>query len=478
MGMSFGQFLVILKARWKLATSVFLGIVALVTAVTFILPAKYKGIAAVVINSRNPDPINGVIMQGAMLPSYLSTQVDIIQSDRVTRKVIHAMKLDTSDQLREQWRDDTNGNGNFEAWLGDLLLKALNVTPAKDSSVIEISYKAIDPNFAAAMANAFVQAYIDTSLELRVEPAKHFTALFNEQAKQARDRLSQAQAKLSLYQQEKGIVATDERLDVENARLADLSNQLVALQSLSADSMGRKAQAGANSVEVLSNPVIASLKADLSRQEARLKELSARYGQAHPQVQELIANINELRARIETETARVTSSLTISNTVNLSREAQIRLALDAQREKVLKLKQQRDQASVLLSDVENAQRAYDALLARYTQTSLESQSNQTDVSVMRVATPPAEPSFPKPILNILASIFLGGLLAAGAVVLKEMSNRKLRTDLDMSNLLDAPFLGVMPLATQAKSGELLPVNLTPKLTGRKKLARLTAPSKD
>lgn len=475
--MSLSQFLIILKARWKLAAAIFASVVALVVTLTFVLPPKYKGIAAVVINSNNPDPINGVIMQGALLPSYLSTQVDVIQSDRVMRKVIHAMNLDASPELREQWRSETDGNGDFVSWLGDILQKALNVTPGKDSSVIEVSFKAVDPKFAAAMANAFVQAYIDTTLELRVEPARRFTALFNEQAKEARNRLSQAQAKLSAYQQEKGIVATDDRLDVENARLADLSNQLVALQSLSADSIGRKAQASADSVEVLTNPVIAGLKSDISRQEARLKELSAQYGPAHPQVQQLTANINEMRAKLDAETARVTKSLTISNTVNLSREAQIRLALEAQREKVLKFKQQKDQAAMLQGEIDNAQRSYDALLTRYTQTNLESQSNQTDVSIVRVATPPSEPSFPKPILNIIASIFLGGLLAAGAVVLKEMSNRKLRTEADMTDLLDFPLLGVMPLATDAKKGELLPVNVAPKLNGRKKLARLNAPTK-
>lgn len=475
--MSFGQFLTILKARWKLAVSVFVAVVAFVVALTMVLPAKYKASAAIVINSTGPDPLNGMVMQGALLPSHISTQVDLIQSDRVTRKVIHAVHLENNPTLREQWQDDTHGEGDFEAWLGNIMLRSLNVTPGKDSSVIEVSYKAVDPRFAAVMANAYVQAYIDTTLELRVEPAKRFNVLFNDQAALARERLAKAQAKLSAFQQEKGLVATDERYDVENARLADLSNQLVALQSLSADSMGRKAQAGANSAEVLGNPVVAGLKADMGRQEARLKELSARMGSAHPQVLELQANINELRVKIDAETARVTSSMSISNTVNLSREAQIRVALDTQREKVLKLKQQRDQASVFQSEVDNAQRGYDALLTRYMQTNLESHSNQTDVSIVQVATPPTEPSFPKPIMTIIAALFLGTMLAIGAVMVRELTNRKLRTHADMTDLLDSLLLGVMPLASEAKKGELLPINMAPKLTGRKKLARLTGPSK-
>jgi succinoglycan biosynthesis transport protein ExoP len=474
--MSFSQFLTVLRARWKLAAIVFASVVGLTVIVSLILPNKYKASASLVIDSRSPDPINGVTMQGGMLPGYISTQIDIIQSERVTQKVIRTLKLDANAQLQEQWRDDTNGEGVFETWLSEALRKTLEVTPTKDSSVIDIEYKAADARFAAAMANAYVQAYIDTTLELRVEPAKRYSSLFDAQAKQARERLEKAQTHLSAYQKEKGIVATDERLDIESARLADLSNQLVGLQSLSAQSMGRKAQAGANISEVLNNPVIGGLKADMSRQEAKLKELTARYGNAHPQVQELIANINEMRARIEAETARVTSSVSIDNTVNLSREAQIRMALEAQRERLLKLKAQRDEAAVLVRDVENAQRSYDALVTRFDQTSLESQSTQTNVSVLKQATPPAKPSSPKVLLNIIASVFLGGLLAAGVVVGRELMRPMLRNEDDVIELLHSHLLGVMPLATDAKRGDLAPIGgASPRLARKKSAPRLHAP---
>jgi len=170
--MSFSQFLTVLRARWKLAAIVFASVVGLTVIVSLILPNKYKASASLVIDSRSPDPINGVTMQGGMLPGYISTQIDIIQSERVTQKVIRTLKLDANAQLQEQWRDDTNGEGVFETWLSEALRKTLEVTPTKDSSVIDIEYKAADARFAAAMANAYVQAYIDTTLELRVEPAK------------------------------------------------------------------------------------------------------------------------------------------------------------------------------------------------------------------------------------------------------------------------------------------------------------------
>ena len=110
-----------------------------------------------------------------------------------------------------------------------------------------------------------------TTLDLRVEPAKQYSNFFDDRAKQARDDLEAAQAKLSAYQQQKGLMATDERLDVENSRLQELTTQMVALQAIANESSSRQGQMGGNAnqmSEVLNNGLIASLKGDLARQEA------------------------------------------------------------------------------------------------------------------------------------------------------------------------------------------------------------------
>ena len=475
--MSFKQFLAVIKARWLivLITSMTLFTVVLVASLS--VPKQYTAVGSVVIDVKSPDPLNGMVMPGGYAAAYIATQIDIIRSERVSKKVIDALRLRENPQLRQQWQDVTSGQGVFDTWLSEILQKKLDILPAKDSTVITIAYTAADPNFAAAMANAFIQGYLDTAIELRVEPAKRFTALFEEQSRLARARLEKAQAQLSEYQRQNGLVANDERLDIENARLAELSTQLVGMQALMAESSSRKAQAGTSSIEVLNNPVVAGLKADMSRQEARLKELNARLGSQHPQVIELQANINELQARIDSETQRVKQSVGINNSVNESRVGQVRAALDAQREKILKLKQTRDQASVLMADIENAQKAYDILQARYSQTALESRTDQGTVSILKVPTPPADASFPRVILFSVAALFFGFMLGVGGAVAREMSDRKLRSEDDVLATLDAPFMGVMPIATEANRDKKAPVGLTLRIGKRSAVPELMAPSK-
>lgn len=448
--MSFSQFFSILLARKWIAALV-LGLTVLTTlAVSLMLPKQYSATASVVLDVK-PDPVSAMAYGGLTTPAFMATQVDIIQSDRVAQKVVRNLKLNESPVIREQWLEDTKGQGSLEVWLADTFKKKLDVRPSRESNVISVSYSAPDPRFAAGLANAFVQSYLETSLELRVDPAKQYSSFFETRAKEAREMLEKAQTKLSDFQTEKGIIAADERLDVENARLNELSSHLVSVQSLAAESSSRQSQAvgasGDRMQEVLSNPVISGLKADVSRLEGRLQELNAKLGDKHPQVVELKANIEELRSRMDAEIKRVTSGVGVSNSIVRQREAQIRADLEAQRNKVLQLKAVRDEGSVLVRDVENAQRAYDVVISRFNQTNLESQTTQSNANVLTQAVAPVEPASPKVFLNVVLSVVLGLMLAVGVALVMEMLDRRVRSFEDISQGLGLPVLGVMPKPT-------------------------------
>ena len=443
--MTISQFFAILRARWKICVSIFVGIVVLVVGVSLLLPKKYTAVTSVVLDVK-PDPLSTVLYNG-MNPGLLQTQIDIIQSDRVAFRVVRNLKLNENPQIRAQWQEQTGGEGTIEQWLSDSFQKSLDVKPGKESNVINVLYQAPDPRFAAALANAFVQAYLQTALELKVDPAKQYSSFFDQRSKEARDALEAAQKRVSDYQRQKGIIATDERLDVENTRLNELSSQLVAVQALASESGSRQNAAGASGdrmQEVLNNPLIAGLKSDLSRGEARVKELGARYGEAHPSVIEAKANNDEVRRRIEAETQKITSGVTVNNSINQQRVAELRASLDAQRTKIQQMKVMRDEASVLVRDAENAQRNYDMVQQRLQLTNLESQATQSNVAVLTSAVPPLQPSSPKVVLNTIVAVFLGVVLGIGVALTKELFDRRIRSAEDVVAAVGLPVLGSIP----------------------------------
>jgi chain length determinant protein EpsF len=470
--MTFSQFIAILKARWISAALVMTITLGSTIALSLLLPKQYTATTAVVLDVKSPDPISGAIFAAMMTPSYMATQVDIITSDRVARSVVNRLHLTENNELRDQWNFDTNGHGDFVDWIAKLLQKKLEVKPSRESNVVNISYTAPDPKFAAGLANTFVQAYIDTSLELRVDPAKQNNSFFDARVHDLRESLEKAQTKLSAYQKEHGIIANDERLDIENQRLSELTSQLVSIQAVSAESNSRNSQARTQAdqlQDVINNPVIASLRSELSRQEARLQELNAKYGEAHPQVGELKANIVSLKTRIDTETRRVSGSLGLTNNINKSRESEIRSAIESQRTKILQLKERRDEVAVLRQEVEGAQKAYDMVAQRATQTSLESQSSQTNISILTPASEPSIHSSPKIVVNIIIALMLGTILALFVVLIRELLDRRIRTMEDISESLGLPVIGFMPAEKRRMFGKsskfIMPQHLLGQLPG-------------
>lgn len=446
--MTVNQFIQIFRARWRLGLAILLVVIAGVMAVTFLLPEKYSSTAAVVIDVKSPDPLQGTVNMALSSPAYMATQIDVLNSDQVARRVVRMTRLNESPQLQDQWRESTGGRGSFEDWISKFIREDLSVRPSRESNVITVSYVSQDPRMAAAMANAFVRAYIDVSREMRLEPARQYVGFFEERVATARQELQKAQAKLSAYQQEKGLIA-DDRFDAESARLAELTAQLVSIQSLAADSTSRQALAARHSNElqdVLNNPVVSTLRTDLSRMQAKLGEMEQRLGERHPEVLQARANIADTQRKIDEETRRVTGAVRVTNSINRAREADIKAAHEAQHAKVAELKRQRDAGAALVRDVENAQRAYDALLARLTQTNLESQNQQTNVAVLSEAVEQGSPSSPRPLLNLAFSILVGGLLAVAATVARELADRKIRSATDIIDGLSLPMLGAMPQA--------------------------------
>lgn len=442
--MTFHQFLIILWARRKLAIYT-LGItVATTLIISLIWPKEYTATNSVVVDVKSPDPIAGLVLPAMISPGYMATQLDIIESDRVAARVVKMLGFEKNDEALQTWKDETDGKGSFERFYGDLLQKKLDVKPSRDSNVIDINFTAKDPQFAAIVANAFAQAYIDTTIELKVEPARQYANWFNERQKALRDNLEKAQAKLSSYQQDKGIVVTDERLDNETGRLNELTAQLAAAQAQRADANSRQKNGNSEvGQDVMQNPLIQNLKAELARAEAKLSELGNNVGKNHPQYQQAEANIAGLRQQLKDEIGRISSGLAAASRQGVHKEDELKSAIEEQKKRILELRSQRDEASVLLKDVENAQHAYEAVSQRMSQANLESQSQQTNVSVLSPATEPTEHSRPRILLNTLIAFFLGGMLGCGAAFSSELMDRKVRNNNDMHLAEGIPLLGIL-----------------------------------
>jgi succinoglycan biosynthesis transport protein ExoP len=445
--MNVHQFLLILLARKKIILATLAVTVLLTLGYSLVQSKNYKATASVLLNYKGVDPLTGLTMPGQLLPGYMATQIDIISSKNVALRVVDALKLASSPAVVAQFNAAANGRGTVRDWLADLLLKKLEIVPSRESSVVEISFKGADPQFVAAVANAFADEYQKISVQLKTEPMKKASSYFNEQTKLLRDNVEAAQARLSKYQQEKGIVSLDNnRVDVELSRLNDLSQQLVAAQTQAMEAGSRQRLANGSAVDspdVANNSLIQNMRVSLASAESKFAETSQRLSRNHPQYLAAKAEVDKIRTDLNAALGSVSRSVGNNAEVMRQRESELRSALAAQKVKVLELNRARDELGVLLKDVDSAQRAFDAASQRFSQTKIEASSEQSDISILNPAVAPMEPAGPRILFNTLVSILLGTILGVGISVLIEMLNRPVRAASDLKEMLGIPVLGTV-----------------------------------
>ena len=459
--MNFSQLILIVLARKRIFLLTLFITVTTTAVISFLMPKTYTATASVVIDFKSSDPISGLILQPMLLSGYMATQVEIIGSHNVALRVVDLLKLDKVPQVIERFNEDTGGNGDIRDWLADSLLKNLDITPSKEASIINISYSGSDPQFAAEMVNAFVQAYIQTNLDLRVGPARQQAAWFDEQLKSLRTAVEDAQKRLSDYQRETGLlpVSMNGRLDMENARLDQLSSQLVIAQAQTYESITRQrqiAEAHAKGKldelpDILGNSLIQNLKAGLATAEGKLAEASERVARNHPQYISAQAEVQSLKRKIAIEIQTARGSMEHAAIQAQQRENELKKAVAEQKARVMELKQQRDRSDLLTQEVVSAQAALDSTTQRANQIRLESQRSTNDIAVLNPPVAPLKHSKPKILLNIVLSVFMGMLLGLGFGFLAEMSDRRVRSAEDITEELGLPLLAVIGASAAAKS---------------------------
>lgn len=448
------NFLEALKSRLWLIVLLPLGAAVTAGVLTMSKPPTYASSATLLVDFRTPigGEVTSEVLPVALQTVYLATQVDIIKSRAVAERVAALLNLAESELWKERFVDAGGEEGGLNAWIIGTLQTNVEVVVGTDTRLLNVWYRDLDPKVAAAVANAFVQAYMDVTQQLGQTPATESAQSVDRVIAGLRANLEQAEAKVSQYQASTGIIVTDERLDVETAHL----NELIKAK-LEADSTLRSTEARLQPLEELfgsgsstmdlvvqlpDSQVIRSLQVELARKEAELSELSTSLGDGHPDIRRVRAEVKSLRTRlVEEARSAVTSDLRQARqTAEAAQKAETQ-----QRQKILELRQARDGLQPLLRELESARESYDKALAMSSQYTLSSNLNQTNVSVLTRAEPPDAPVSQNLIQNTFAALVAGFLFAVALVVLLELMDKRVRSPEGVPEVGEG-FLGGLPKA--------------------------------
>jgi chain length determinant protein EpsF len=449
------HFIEILRARVVLVAVVFAATFLSAVALILFMPKAYTARVSLVTEPKGVDPVTGAALPLPALDGVMATEADIIKSHTVALKVVDTLQMEKDPRWQTLFARQPAGSGALRDWVAERLLEKLDVVPSRDSNVINVDAIADDPRLAAARANAFAEAYIATDLQLKMEPERRQAQWFQEQVKDLRAAVESAQTRLSDYQRRSGLAGTDDkdnRLDVENARLAEVSTELVTAQAAVADAHSRLDQvAEARSrgqldqiPDLLGNTLLQSLKSDLARAETNFADVSQRYDRNAPPYRSAAAQVDAAERKVASELDNAIGSIRQTAAIAQLRVKELERTLDVQKTRILQLKQKRDTLSILARDADNAQKSYDAAMQRSGSVKLQSQLNQGSVAVLSAAIAPSKPSRPRPILYAVAGLLLGAMLAFAAAMAAELVDRRVHSIRDLAALPDVLVLAEIP----------------------------------
>ena len=440
--------LLTLRARWLVIAA--LAFIAATTAgvTTKLLPKHYVATAQVVVNSQYVNPVTGAQMQGMLIPAYLNTQTMILTNRTTALQVVDALHLADDPSWKAQYAAVaaklTPGAGSLREWIAQSLLSKFKVGATDRDNIISMSYTAGQPEQAARVANAFLDAYLQTNLALRTQPAERTAQWYAAQLKAQQAEAEQAQARLVAYQKQHGVLLTEQDPQAA-APLQALAAQQAAAAALNYADTSRAQIAANNSAEIMRDPVVQSLKTSLALAQARLSQLAQTEGPNNPQYIAARAEASSLQSKLEQQIATMQS--TVQSTAQVSRQsmADMQAAVRAQQQRLISDNTLKAEGQFLVQQAANAQKLYDATLRSYQQSQMLSKSDQTDITVLSRAVPPLVPSGPRALISVALGAALGLILGISLALLLEQLQRRVRSMQEVIDLTGAPLLGAVQI---------------------------------
>src|ERR1039457_1243203 len=197
----------IIRIRKTVIISVFLLIAITATVVTFILPESYSSTARIEINSDVLDIQGMTGMQSPYAPydPYLiQTEFEIMQSEKVLGRVIGAL------DLNNKWGNKYNGNVPLKPEdTMQLLKQRMNLSPERNTKLVDITVYSEDKDEAAKLANGIAQAYQDYRLDLINSNTTNGIAVLKAEFQDEENRILAVQTNVDRLRKDLNIVDAD-----------------------------------------------------------------------------------------------------------------------------------------------------------------------------------------------------------------------------------------------------------------------------
>ena len=460
--------LAIAKRRWSI-----LGLTVLVAILVFLVVSNmrpsYRGTNTLLIEQGKNKvvSIEEIYSQGLIQREYYQTQVEILKSDELARKVVQKLKLTTHPDFDPRQHQPgllsrLFGRSSQPASEDEILKLVvenvknnLSIQLVRNSQLAQISFVSYDPDLSAKLPNTLADVYIESDLEARMAMTQKASEWLRERMGELRAKVDSSERALQDYRDRERIVDTKGlAMSGASRQLEELTKNLVearqkraeaeAAYSLVQNIKAGHSQANYESIPaVLRHPLVQRMKEAEADADRRLSDAAKRYGPEHPRMIQAKAELETAKENTRRQILDVVGSISKEYEVARANEAAVERALAQSKADIQGINRKEFQLGILEREVQQNRNLYDMFVNRLKETSATGDLQTTIARVVDPAEVPVMPYAPKKLQIVAIAIVVTLVVGAMLALLLDRLTNTLNSTSDVETRLGVPALGVL-----------------------------------
>lgn len=339
----------------------------------------------------------------------------------------------------------------------DALQGALVVQRRGFTYVLGVGAIAPSPAEAAKLSNAWVDAYLASQFNARVEAAQRANSWLSERLEGLKADVQVKDAAVEAYRAKAGLLtaegvslteqqASDMQVSILKAR-ADLAEKTARLEQV--QNFERTGESPDSVAAVINSATIRDLRAKEAEIESRQADLEGRYSDLHPSVQKVRSERESVKRQIQQEITRIAANLQNEMDVAKNWLATLQSGSNSVKQHLVANNQTSIELRQLERDAAATRTIYETLLARFNQISEAESYRSSEARLVAPADIPTQPYEPRPRLAAMLALAFGLLAGLVAAIVAEMLDGAIRTAETLSNRLGCAVLATVPVVRRA-----------------------------
>lgn len=333
----------------------------------------------------------------------------------------------------------------------EALLARQGVTQIRGSQLVDLTFNAADPAFAARAANAFADEFVSSNLAYKVSTIEKSADWLTGEVQKQAALVKQSEMALAQYKESEDAGSLDSNQNIILARLTQ-SNEAVTkarLERIQKEGLWRQLQDAGTDVDsissVLNNTYIQSLRASVNTLQQERARASERYGEKHPDYQKAVTALANAERTLDGDIRKAVQNAKNEFDAAVTQERELQRQLNESKVAATELGRKGVNYAVLSREAESNRTVYNQLLTREKELRVVANSRTNNVRVVDRAEIPTVPFAPNHRRDWVYAIALGLALGLGIAFGIDYLDDTVKTPDDITRRLRLKFLGLVPI---------------------------------